>query len=245
MRGGGGNYPEILQIFKDGGNYHKLIYANYELGRYIYLIETAGRRFAIKHIKQDKERFEKICYQKIIGCAYYPRILRLTAKAIDKGCVAAQDIFLVAERKISFTAKEIFIIAEYVEGRPLGRDYARQEYRRPIVNLLQQLHLYGLAVCDFQPGNIIVTPENKLKAIDISINSLISYCQAKDVLCFYKYFNFVPVEELNFSIKLKSLFWFIFYRDKIRCFVRQIRQKLNIFTDHSLKNEDETLDEKD
>jgi heptose II phosphotransferase len=218
-----------LRTFRGGGYEQKLIYANCGLGRYIYLIETAGHKFAIKHIERDKERFEKICCQKLVGCSCYPRIFRLIAEAVDKGCVAAQDIFLVAERKISFTVKEIFIIAEYVEGRPLGRDYAQQEYRRPIVDLLRQLHRCGLAVCDFQPWNIIVTPENKLKAIDISINSLISICQAKDILQFYKYFNFIPADELNFSIKLKSLFWFIFYRDKIRCFVRKIKGEIIAF----------------
>jgi RIO-like serine/threonine protein kinase len=161
-----------LQTFREGGYGRKPLYVNHELGRYVYIIETAGRKLVVKHIERYEECLEKSFYEIFTGDSRYQRILRLTVKAVDKGCTAVQDVFLVAERKISFTTKEIFIVAEYVEGGMIGDDSEKQlKYRRQVLGFLREIHSFGLASSDFNFANIIITPENQLRMIDIYVTT--------------------------------------------------------------------------
>ncbi|MDR3349066.1 MAG: hypothetical protein LBO03_05615 [Acidaminococcales bacterium] len=244
--GEGGNYPEILQTFKDGGYAATPLYLNHALGRYIYIIETGGRKFAVKHILRHKETFEKSCYEIFAGYSHYQRNFHLTAKAIEQGCAVVQDIFLVAERKTGFCTKEIFVIAEYVEGNILNHDFCGEHERHwlPAIRLLSELHSYGLAACDFRYKNVIITPENKHKIIDLSISAHtpIAICQAKDMVRIKELFNVNPFEEMRVrSLKAKIFFWFVFYRYQAKDFVRKTKSKLKAAAGYCLESEDESV----
>jgi tRNA A-37 threonylcarbamoyl transferase component Bud32 len=185
--------------------------------RMVYKVEYAGRTFVLKKDTETDPRLEKKLWFRLAG-TLYSRLIRLTAKAIKKGCPVLQDVFLVAEKMDGHSCQEAYVIAEYVPGQSFINEV--YEEGKPIIflrpgsniNLIAQalstLHDYGLASNDAIISNFILTKDNKIKIIDLTTNTPVLIAQANDIIKMRRsYKTDVPTKSLFVKIITALLSW--------------------------------------
>lgn len=225
----GTDYPKLLEDFKAGRLPTIRFFTNSGY-RQVYRAEADGRRFVMKIDRETDSRFEKRLWGRFGGTPY-SRLIKFTNRAIGRGCPVVQDVFLVAEKMDGPSCQEAYLIAEYVEGQSFvaeeyveGRtvDQMERDFRPWLPAMgetLADLHDWGLASNDVQPGNFILT-DNGLKVIDLSLDSPILICQANDMLKMRGWYHVnAPIRGLRRkSIYGLLLAWYILKR-----FLRKLR----------------------
>jgi heptose II phosphotransferase len=225
----GADYPQLLEDFKAGRLQSTRLFTN-SAYRLVHRLELDGRRLVIKHDWETDSRFEKRLWSRLVGTPY-SRLIQLTRRAIDRGCPLVQDVYLVAEKIEGASCREAWLIAEYVEGSSfiaeeyvegktvddLERDF--KPWLCAIGNTLADLHDWGLASNDVQPGNFIQT-DNGLKVIDLSLDGPIFICQANDMLKMRGWFRVnAPIR----GVWRKTVYGIWYIRAALKRFSRRLR----------------------
>ncbi len=194
----GVDYPHLLAEFRAG----RVPATRLTTGsgfREVYRLETTGRRYVVKRDWEVDPRPEKKLWDWLAGTPY-ARLLKLTNRAVGRGCRIVQDVYLVAERLSGGRCLEAWMVAEYVEGTSFVEEFvdgrpAKVGNFRPwipaMAETLEELHNCGLASNDFHPGNFILTDQG-LKIIDLSLDSPVVIGQANDALTMLHFFKVRP-----------------------------------------------------
>jgi heptose II phosphotransferase len=193
------DYPRLLDDFQAG----RLTAERLSTGsayREVYRLTAGGRRYVVKRDWEVDPRLEKKVWDWLAGTPY-DRLIRLTSLAVSRGCREAQDVYLVAEKLVWGRCREAWMIAEYVEGEALIREYANgrpahwpdvRPYILGMAETLGRIHDYGLASNDFHPGNFIRTEDGGLRIIDLAVDGPLIICQANDALTMMHFFQVRP-----------------------------------------------------
>jgi heptose II phosphotransferase len=196
--------------------------------RTVHKVECAGRQFVVKRDMEIDRRLEKKAWFFLAG-TMYSRLIKLTAKAINKGCPVIQDVYLVKEKMAGRLCQEAYVVAEYVPGQSFMREN-REEGRPPVIlrpgeNLplmaeaLGILHRFGLASNDAKAGNFILTPSGKIKIIDITTNTPVFLAKVNDILQMRKlYATEVPVHG-----------WLTKFLTRVMAWHRHLKQRLRVW----------------
>ncbi|MDR1518848.1 MAG: hypothetical protein LBU23_01720, partial [Planctomycetota bacterium] len=91
-----------------------------------------------------------------------------------------------------------------------------------------QVHAHGLASCDLHPRNLILTPEGRVRLIDVSFKGSIIMSQAKDLTKVRKMFGMAhPIKKILLPTwRRRFLFNFVLARDFLRSTLRRWQGKL-------------------
>ncbi|MDR1042016.1 MAG: hypothetical protein LBR80_17980 [Deltaproteobacteria bacterium] len=168
-----------------------------------------------RDVLKRERKTEKRLFAYFFG-TQYSRLINKTFRALRKGCPVVQDVYLVSEKMKGRLCEEAWSIAEYVPGHSFGREEyvegAAAVYRKPgpwlqdVGEALADLHDYGLASNDPIISNFIVTPEGRVKVIDLSLNGPMFVYQANDVLKLRRnYGGAVPVRRLGRKVLVAVL----------------------------------------
>ena len=225
----GTDYPGLLAEFKAGRLETTRFFTNSGY-REVYRVEINGRRFIMKIDRETDSRFEKRLWDRIGGTPY-SRLIKFTSRAVSRGCSIVQDVFLVAEKMDGPSCQEAYLIAEYVEGMSfvaeeyvegktvdeLERDF--RPWLPAMGETLADLHDWGLASNDVQPGNFILT-DSGLKVIDLSLDSPIWICQANDMLKMRGWYHVkAPIR----GFLRKAVYSLLYVRYAVQRFFRRLR----------------------
>lgn len=185
--------------------------------RAVWLIEVNNTKYIVKwSIQRLQQLHEKVKY--FLKGSYYPNLQQRIKKAKQNGCDTVGDIYVVAENKQK-TFIETYLLSEYVEGVQLyqfGDDYVH--YKDMIKETISQLHQFGLASCDLNHFNILIS-NNKIKLIDLSDNGIFAVAKAKDARQLKRFYN------IDLNKNKGILYHLIGLRDRTITFSRKIRHK--------------------
>lgn len=225
----GVNYSEIWKKFKDGQLPTTRFFTN-SCFRQVYKAEIDGRHYILKIDRETDPRFEKRLWDRLGGTAY-SRLIKFTNRAVSRGCHVVQDVYLVAEKMNGPSCQEAYLVAEFVEGQSfvaeeyvegktisdLERDF--RPWLPAMGEALADLHDWGLASNDVQPGNFILTTQG-LRVIDLSLDSPIFICQANDMLKMRGWYH-TPAPIRGFWRKF--FYGLIYLKSALQLFVRRQR----------------------
>jgi len=200
------DYLRMLLDFQEG----KLDSVRLSTGspfRTVFKVKVSDHYYVIKHDTEKEKRFEKRLWFFLAGTPY-SRLIKLTAKAVKKECPVVQDIYLVSEKMSGFFCHEAYIITEYIQGQTFIREehiegspiifFKPDIWLKEIAKALAVLHDYGLASNDAIVSNFVITPEHKVKVIDLTLNGPIPVCQVNDVLKMRRsYQTEVPMRKIS------------------------------------------------
>jgi serine/threonine protein kinase len=148
-------------------------------------------------------------------------------KAVNCGCRATPDFFLVAERMRRGLARESYIIQEYLEGKALSEVEnclpLNAALRAGMREAMSELHKHDLCHSDIATSNWLLTPGG-LKAIDLSWNGTIWAGKAQDTL---RMKNRYQVELPVRSIKDKLALLYITAKHRLRDSLHNFRKPHN------------------
>lgn len=112
-------------------------------------------------------------------------LLRRIEKAREHGFFTPMRIYLFAERYDRGVVKERYMLAEVVEGVTVHENY--RELKNDILKTVLEMHKFGFTWCgDPNPGNFLVMPNGRLRAIDLGFSSASWINQGKDLYCLEK-----------------------------------------------------------
>ncbi|UQZ89133.1 hypothetical protein C4J81_07950 [Deltaproteobacteria bacterium Smac51] len=219
----GTDYPALLNDFLAGKLDSEEFKSDYSTS--VHQVNALGRRFIFKHYYKLEPRREKRLWHRMAG-TFYSRIFKITQKAVQRGCTNAQEIFLVTEQFQGPYSKEVWLIAEYIEGSPLG-GHPLELWREKVFRTIAHIHQCGMASNDLHPHNMILTPDNEIKLIDVSINSPVIICQMKDLVRLRRHFgDEPPFKEILLSTPgRRFLYSMVRTRDWFRRTVRRLQGK--------------------
>ncbi len=204
--GGDVDFYDIFIRFRNGSLKGKRL-ANAARERDVYLLEDGGRRFVLKWDHGGwgfggEGRLERFFWRVVRG-PYYSRLLRRVDRAWQNGCHAMQRVFMVAERRTLHYPHEAAVLLEYIEGHEIGADWPR--YTDGVTACIQSLHANGLAVCDVNEHNFLVTPDG-IRAIDLVCRGNPRLDRMKDVVRAKRIFNIdLPVRGVLDTIVHRGL----------------------------------------
>ena len=147
--------------------------------RHVHILVAGGRRYVLKYRTMRIRHIESKLSRFVFG-EMFSRIMRLSNRAFSQGCDFIQRVYFVAEKYEGHFSHSIALF-EYIEGTPLSEEDTIQDYLPQMLDRVAELHEYGLAFCDPNPGNFIMT-EDGLKVIDLSFRNSFRVCKAKDVV---------------------------------------------------------------
>jgi heptose II phosphotransferase len=186
----GFDYPSLLDRFLAGEIQGQKL-ATGSLHGSVYKVELKGRTFVVKREAELDDRVEKRLFSFLFGTRF-SRLIRLTAKAIQKGCPVVQDVYLVKEKMSGHFCDEAYVISEYIPGQSFIKEstggdqpviFLRPGKNMPLIaEALGTLHNYGLASNDAIISNFILTDENKIKVIDLRTNTPTLIGMANDII---------------------------------------------------------------
>lgn len=149
----------------------------------VYAIDFAGKRYVLKHDLRKRHRFDYLVQSFVRGSNAF-RLLRSLDAALAKtsgknstgrrACPAGTpppvaEVFLVADRRRFRCVLESFVLMEFVEGEPVGRDPARvARFGSACADVVAWLHAHGMVHGDVNGENFLVTPAGTVRAIDLS-----------------------------------------------------------------------------
>lgn len=150
------------------------------------------------------------------------RLIRSLERAGGAETFPAAQIFLVADRKHFGAVTETFMIAEFVEGKPVGRVPAfREKYGAETAALIAKLHARGLVHGDVHERNFILGAAGtryagRVVAIDLSGKRATACNRAEDRIRLEWTFG-VPARRSDAGARL------FLARGRIRNFLRRLR----------------------
>ena len=171
------NYLELFDQFLAEEGHHELLDPSDKIERYTYLINHNQSKFIFKIDGGVEHRLERRLIAKITGDFYFNLIRKLAKISLDK-CDIAYELYLVAFDK---TTNRHYMIFNFIEGRSLTWDEMR-EYGEQVKACIEKLHSYSLVSNDVHGGNFILTPEGKIKAIDLTNSGFIWLTKANDAI---------------------------------------------------------------
>lgn len=155
------------------------------------------------------------------------RLIRSLSRAGGAETFPTAQIFLVADRKRFGAVTETFLIAEFVEGKPLGRVPAfREKYGAETAALIEKLHAHGLVHGDVHERNFILGAAGtryagRVVAIDLSGKRATACNRAEDRFRLEWTFG-VPAERHSAGARLFAA------RVRFRNFLRRLRGRAPI-----------------
>ncbi|MDR1080129.1 MAG: hypothetical protein LBQ79_04025 [Deltaproteobacteria bacterium] len=202
--------------------------------RTVHRVAAGERELVVKFdrdVSNRERKLEKRLFTFFFG-TQYSRLINKTFAAIRKGCPVVQDVLLVSERMRGRFCEEAWSIAEYVPGHSFGKEEyvegAPVVYRNPgtwlsdVGEALATLHDYGLASNDPIISNFVVTPEGRVKVIDLSLNGPMFVCQANDVVKIKRLYGaVVPVR----GLVLRALVSVIGFWNRMQGRLRKLKGK--------------------
>ncbi|OCG63517.1 lipopolysaccharide core heptose(II) kinase RfaY [Gilliamella sp. GillExp13] len=186
------NYLELFDQFLAEEGHHELLDPSDKLERYTYLIDHNESKFIFKIDGGIEHRLERRLIAKITGDFYFNLIRKLAKISLDNADIA-YELYLVA---FDQKTKRHYMIFNFIEGRSLKWEEMK-EYGEQVKNCIEKLHSYNLVSNDIHGGNFILTPEGKIKAIDLTNSGFIWLTKANDA---------IELKE-RFDIKIKVPFF--------------------------------------
>ncbi|MCO6536708.1 MAG: hypothetical protein J6567_01950 [Gilliamella sp.] len=186
------NYLELFDQFLAKEGHHELLDPSDKLERYTYLIDHDESKFIFKIDGGVEHRLERRLIAKITGDFYFNLIRKLAKISLDNADIA-YELYLVA---FDQKTKRHYMIFNFIEGRSLKWEEMK-EYGEQVKNCIEKLHSYNLVSNDIHGGNFILTPEGKIKAIDLTNSGFIWLTKANDA---------IELKE-RFDIKIKVPFF--------------------------------------
>ena len=145
--------------------------------RMVFRLEWEGRVFILKRAFMGTIGLRRVLPW-VMGTTYFTRIMKLVDKAVRNGCRATQGYCLVGERWLSALRQEVWVLLEYVEGRPFATAADVAPRKQAFVDAVEDLLRHGLTLDDLVPGNFLDDGE-KVRAIDISCRPFTTLQSAK------------------------------------------------------------------
>ncbi|MCO6545535.1 MAG: hypothetical protein J6564_06850 [Gilliamella sp.] len=191
------NYLELFDQFLAEEGHHELLDPSDKLERYTYLIDHNESKFIFKIDGGVEHRLERRLIAKITGDFYFNLIRKLAKISLDNADIA-YELYLVAFDQKS---KRHYMIFNFIEGRSLKWEEMK-EYGEQVKNCIEKLHSYNLVSNDIHGGNFILTPEGKIKAIDLTNSGFIWLTKANDAIELKERFDIkIKVPFLAMTIK--------------------------------------------
>ncbi|UQZ87974.1 lipopolysaccharide core biosynthesis protein [Deltaproteobacteria bacterium Smac51] len=189
----GTDYPAIWCDFKDG-KLDSIVQLHTNCpDRSVFRMETEKGPLVLKHDWERDSRLEKRILRFLTG-PWYSRLIRLTNRAVNRGCDIVQDVYLVAEKMEGRFCVDSWLIAEFVEGTVAPASPKYSSLSHELAAVVGRLHDCGLASNDAHGGNFVITDNGEVKIIDLSLTSPLIICQANDILKIKRAYNIdVPV----------------------------------------------------
>ncbi|OCG29575.1 hypothetical protein A9G45_03740 [Gilliamella sp. HK2] len=180
------NYLELFDQFLAEEGHHELLDPSDKIERYTYLINHKQDKFIFKIDGGVEHRLERRLIAKITGDFYFNLIRKLARISLDK-CDIAYELYLVA---FDQKTNRHYMIFNFIEGRSLKWDEMK-EYGDQVKECIETLHSYNLVSNDVHGGNFILTPEGKIKAIDLTNSGFIWLTKANDAIELKERFNII------------------------------------------------------
>lgn len=191
------DYLELFDHFLAEEGHHELLDPSDRTERYTYLINHNQSKFIFKIDGGVENRLERRLIAKITGDFYFNLIHKLAKISQDK-CDIAYELYLVAFDK---KTKRHYMIFNFIEGRSLTRDEMKL-HGEQVKNCIEKLHHYNLVSNDVHGGNFILTPDGKIKAIDLTNSGFIWLTKANDAIELQERFNIkIKVPAMAMAIK--------------------------------------------
>lgn len=191
------NYLDLFDQFLAEERHRELLDPSDKLERYTYLINHNQSKFIFKIDGGIEHRLERKLIAKITGDFYFNLIRKLAKISLDK-CDIAYELYLVAFDK---KTQRHYMIFNFIEGRSLKWEEMEQ-YGDQIKDCIEKLHSYNLVSNDVHGGNFILTPDGKIKAIDLTNSGFIWLTKANDAIELKERFNIkIKVPVLAMAIK--------------------------------------------
>ena len=191
------NYLDLFDQFLAEEGHRELLDPSDKLERYTYLINHNQSKFIFKIDGGIEPRLERKLIAKITGDFYFNLIRKLAKISLDK-CDIAYELYLVAFDK---KTQRHYMIFNFIEGRSLKWEEMEQ-YGDQIKDCIEKLHSYNLVSNDVHGGNFILTPDGKIKAIDLTNSGFIWLTKANDAIELKERFNIkIKVPVLAMAIK--------------------------------------------
>lgn len=211
------DYINMLNQFLANQIPYKIL--NEKKTRAVWLIEVKGKKYTVKWDNEKISHFDQKIKLILLG-SFYPNLQQRIEKAKQLGCDLVGSIYVVAQHKTRHNL-ETFLLSEFVEGTPireLGDDYSA--FTSKIKTAVQQLHQFGLASCDLNPFNILLTKNNDIKFIDLSDNGMYCIAKAKDARHLKRFYD------IDLNDKPGILYHLVGLRDQWIKFSRKLRNKV-------------------
>ncbi|WP_176701192.1 lipopolysaccharide core heptose(II) kinase RfaY [Gilliamella sp. App6-5] len=192
------NYLDLFDQFLAEEGHHELLDPSDKLERYTYLINHNKSQFIFKIDGGVEHRLERRLIAKITGDFYFNLIRKLAKISLDK-CDIAYELYLVA---FDQKTKRHYMIFNFIEGRSLKWEEMK-EYGEQIKNCIEKLHSYNLVSNDVHGGNFILTPDGKIKAIDLTNSGFIWLTKANDAIELKERFN-IKIKVPFFAMAIKK-----------------------------------------
>lgn len=134
--------------------------------RLVFRVDTRYGRYLLKWMRRGSIGLKRL-FPNSAGLTYYTRLFQKVRRAVDGGCEATQDYYLVAERWIGAFRMEVVTVLEYIEGEPMGWRDDYSPFADQLARMAESLFRHGLTLDDMSPDNFLVT-SNGIRAIDLS-----------------------------------------------------------------------------
>ncbi|OCG07559.1 hypothetical protein A9G13_04815 [Gilliamella sp. wkB178] len=178
------NYLDLFDQFLAEEGHHEILDPSDRIERYTYLINHNNTKFIFKIDGGVEHRLERKIIAKITGDFYFNLIYKLAKMSLDK-CDVAYELYLVA---FDQKTKRHYMIFNFIEGRSLKWEEMKT-YGNQIKDCVEKLHSYNLVSNDIHGGNFILTPDGKIKAIDLTNSGFIWLTKANDAIELRDRFN--------------------------------------------------------
>lgn len=191
------NYLDLFDHFLANEANHHLLDPSDKPERFTYQINHNDTKYIFKIDGGIEHRLERKLIAKITGDFYFNLIHKLAKMSLNH-CDIAYELYLVAYDQ---KTKRHYMIFNFIEGRSLTHD-DMLTYGSQIKNCIETLHSYNLVSNDIHGGNFILTPEGKIKVIDLTNSGFIWLTKANDAIELRDRFNIkikVPVLAMAFK----------------------------------------------
>ncbi|MDF7671233.1 lipopolysaccharide core heptose(II) kinase RfaY [Orbaceae bacterium ESL0721] len=193
------DYLELFNRFLANEANHHLLDPSDKPERFTYLINHDDTKYIFKIDGGVEHRLERKLIAKITGDFYFNLIHKLATLSLNH-CDIAYELYLVAYDKRS---KRHYMIFNFIEGRSLSKD-DMHTYADQIKHCIETLHSYNLVSNDIHGGNFILTPEGKIKVIDLTNSGFIWLTKANDAIELRDRFN-IKIKVPFFAMFLKKI----------------------------------------
>lgn len=144
--------------------------------RMVFRLEWEGRAFILKRAFMGTIGLRRVL-PTAMGVTYFTRVMKLVDAAVRGGCRSTQGYYLVAERWLSFLRQEVWVLLEYVEGKPMPQSDVAPR-KQALVDAVEDLLRHNLTLDDLSLGNFLDNGEI-VRAIDISCRPFVTLQSAK------------------------------------------------------------------